>query len=304
MGVQKTTLGFVPGEVAAGAHCMFVYPSRNETFYERPAGYVKAGLDAGEMCVCACPQSRLLATSLLRNGVDADAARATGQLEIHEARDVYPTQHGFDADRALRLWSERVEQAYRKWPGIRVFGDTDCPLDNRAVRLKMLEYESRVNLLLSRVSITLCGYQSGRVSRSLMLQMKSVHPFIATTRGIQHNHGYLEPSRFLRAFYRFQRISRVYAPTSEDEQQCLHQFEEIALRTPMAIGDLDEMRSALGEAFDRASGRCSQDPRALRRYIHVLFLSKAMGFTIQVRDHLNGAAVVTLHKEYPEIPIS
>lgn len=285
MGAHKTALGFVPGEVETGTHCMFIYPKRDDIFFERLAGYVKAGLDAGEMCVCACPHPDLLAANLSGNGVDADTARATGQLEIHAVNDVYQGLSAFDPARALDFWDTHIETARTRWKGIRIFGDADHRLDNRAVRLKILEYESRVNLSLGRVAVALCGYQSTSVPRTLMLQMKNVHPFVANTRSIRHNRRYMEPGRFLNAFYRFQRVSRVYTPTDDHRQQCLHHFEEIALRTPMPIADVEEMKLALGAAFGSALEHCCQISQAHAGHVHVSFLSEATGFTVQVCAH-------------------
>ena len=288
---HHTPLGFLPGKVEIGAHCMFVYPKRDEVFCDRIAGYLKAGLDTGEMCVCVSPMTP---DSILQHmeslGVDTACAVGTGQLVIHDSEDVYISAGVLDLRRVMDFWTEKIEIAEKLWNGIRIFGDTKHPFDNRTERLKLLEYESKVNMATSRMSIALCGYNSNTTPRALLTQIKSVHPFVASVRSIQTNHNYIATKRFLSTFYRFQRISRVYPATAQYASECRRHFEEIAARTPMTMAELEDMKLALGETFANAlEVGCAGLP-ADRCHIHVVFLPQIAGFTTEVRVHGIGFA--------------
>jgi len=268
---------------------MFIYPKRDEVFYDRIAGYLKAGIDAGEMCVCASPVSvHSMLSHMQALGVDTDHAVKTGQLAVLDSEEVYLNWGILDVRRATAVWTEKIEKADKLWNGVRIFGDTKYPLENRTARLKLLEYESKVNIASSRMSMALCGYQSSITPRALLVQMKSVHPFLASTRSIKTNHSYVEPARFLSTFYRFRRVPRVYPAAAENARECRRHFEEIAARTPMMMTEMEDMKLALGEAFANALEHGCEGLPADQCHIHVRFSPNTAGFTIEVRDHGNG----------------
>ena len=290
MGKKRSTpLGFLPGDADIGTHCMFVYPKRDEVYLDRLAGYLKAGLDSGEMCVCVLPQvPESLFDRMRAIGADAAPAIETGQLSVHDSREVYLNWGTFDMGRVLDFWKANIEKANTRWNGIRIFGEPDGTALNRTLRLKLLEYESNVNLSFSKISIALCGYQSSTTPRTLLVQMNHVHPFVASIRSMQRNHQYIEPRRFLSTFYRFQRISRIYPALPMKANECRRHFEEIAARTPMTMVEMESMKLAVGEAFANALEHGCSDLPAHLRHIHVGFLPQPTEFIVEVRDHGNG----------------
>ncbi len=121
---QNTPLGFLPGEVDVGAHCMFIYPKRDAVYCDRVAAYIKAGLDVGEMCVCASP---VAVDSMLGHmqslGVDTEYAVRTGQLGVYDSSKVYVHEGVLDLRRTMAFWAQRIEAAGKQWNGIRIFGE-------------------------------------------------------------------------------------------------------------------------------------------------------------------------------------
>lgn len=268
---------------------MFVYPKRDEVFYDRIAGYLKAGIDAGEMCICASPVPVHSMLSHMQSiGVDTDHAVKTGQLTVLDSEEVYLNWGILDVCRARAVWAEKIERADKLWNGVRIYGDAKHPLESRTARLKLLEYESKANMFSSGISMVLCGYQSSITPRALLVQMKSVHPLLASTRSIKTNHRYVEPARFLSTFYRFRRVPRVYPASAENAGECRRHFEEIAARTPMTMTEIEDMKLALGEAFANALEHGCDGLPDDQRHIHVGFSPGTAGFTIEVRDHGNG----------------
>ncbi len=161
-------------------------------------------------------------------------------------------------------------------------------LDSRTMRLKLLEYESRVNLSSSRINMALCGYESSTTPRALLVQMKSLHPFLASVRSLKTNRGYVEPGRFFTTFYRFQRVSRTYPAGAQYATECRRHFEELAARTPMTMPEIEDMKLALGEAFTNALEHGCAGLAQERCHVHVGFFPQTTGFTIEVRDHGRG----------------
>ncbi len=265
---------------------MFVYPKRDETFFKRISGYLNAGLDNGEMCVCITPidAGRIL-QQMQSLGMDTDHAVKSGQLAIYSFDNVYLRWGMFDVRRLAEFWTEKIREAHEHWKSIRVFGDIDSAMGSRTLRLKLLEYESKANLTSSLMSISMCGYQSSTMPRTLLVQLKDIHPYLASVRSIKTNHRYIDPSRFLNTFYRFQRISKIYAASPRHARECRRHFEEIAARTPMTMDEMEDMKLAVCEAFNNATEHgCAGVPEDLR-HIHVCFHPQTTGFRVEVRDH-------------------
>lgn len=270
---------------------MFEYPRRDKVFDDRVASYLRAGLDVGEMCLyVASVSADPVIERLYDMGVDARHAVKTGQLAVHRFGDTYMPDGILDTARLNGFWSDRVRSA-GKWRGLRIFGDTTGLEASRTLRLKMLEYESLVNADKSGLSLVLCGYESSTTLRSLLVQMKSVHPFLASTRSIRTNQRYLDPRRFLGMFYRFRRTSGTYTACARSITECCRRFEELAARTPMSMPELESMKLAVSEAFSNALKHGCPGLPADRCHIHVCFLSEPTGFTVEIRDHGPGFAL-------------
>ncbi|MBP6963993.1 MAG: sensor histidine kinase [Armatimonadetes bacterium] len=301
MSKRSTPIGFIPGEVDSGAHCMFLYPRRDHVFFERLAGYFQAGLDAGEKCLCISSVAPETMVERLRGaGVDTEYAVRTDQLSIYHVSEVYLRRHSFEFGQVMEFWGEAVEASKSRWNGMRVYGDMEDAMPGRTLRMKLLEYESRINLHSDRVKMALCGYSADAAPRSFVLQMKSVHPFHANVRSLQTNHRYIEPERFLRSLYRFQRVCRVYPASADGSRECRKHLEEIASRTPMTMGEMDDLKLAVGEAFVNALEHGSSGQFQGRPHIHVSFFPRPDGLTVEVRDH--GPGFTPPEPDVPSLP--
>ncbi len=267
---------------------MFVYPEKDDAFIDCLARYLKAGLDAGEMCVCALSgNTERLHHRLRELSADPDSAASSGQLSIIDPASVYLRGGTFDRTRIIRQAQEMMTVAQSSWNGMRAYGDTEAIIGSRTIRLKLLEYEAIVNRGLS-FNIALCGYQSNITPRSLLAQARSVHPFIAGTKSFRKNRGYLCTERFLSSFYKFRRVSRVY-PASEGYARAVRRdLEEVAARTPFTMTEIEEMKIAVGEAFTNALEHGCRTLSDDKAHIHVSLSPQPTKFVVQVRDHGSG----------------
>ena len=294
MSVRTTPLGFLPGDIDLHSHCIFLYSKKDKAFVESVTAFLAAGVNAGEMCVCAVNGSvrEEIREHMARLGIPSSSE--SGQLLILDAADVYLRGSSLDTEGAVRFWRDKFEVAGSKWNGLRAFGDAGPVRWSRAARLKILEYEALLNIDYS-TNIGLCGYQSSVASRSFLLQAKSVHPFVANVRSIRRNQAFLTAPKFFAGFYRFRRSSRVYPGALSQIQATQEDFEEIAARTPLTILEIDDVKAAIGAAFAALIEHCSYGDSAGLSHVHVVFVSDVDGFTILLRCHRRPAS-------YPEVP--
>jgi len=295
--MHTTPLGFLPGNIDVRSHCIFLYPQKDEAFVKSVVSYLVAGIDAGELCVCAIrgPVREKVRERMAQLGVPSGPEPGSGQLLIVDSADVYLRGESLDTRGAVRFWGDKLEAARSKWNGLRAFGDTCEARWGRAARLKILEYEALLNVGYS-ANIGLCGYQSDAAPRSFLLQAKSVHPFIANARSIRRNQTFLTTPKFFAGFYRFRRSSKVYLETASHIRAALQDFEEIAARTPLTMLEIDDIKAAIGTVFGTLIGCCGD--RAGSSHAHVVFTSDVDGFTILLKCH-GSAAESALRPDVP-----
>lgn len=299
MSIRTTPLGFLPGDIDLRSHCMFIYPERDENFVRSIVGYLSAGMNAGELCICAVNGGvrEQIKERMVQLGADPVSEPESGQLCVLDAADVY-TPHGImDAAFTMRFWQNSTEIAGRKWKGLRVFGDSSPTLQGSVSRLKLLEYEALVNVNFP-MSIALCGYRSSTLTRSFLLQAKSVHPFIANRRSIRRNNSFVETRRFLNGLYRFRRATRQYAAVPRQARVVREDLEEIAARTPLTMLQIEEMKVAVTEAFANAVEHGCHGLESDSAHVHVVFMPQPDRFTVTVRDH--GPGFEFVHSDLPD----
>jgi len=284
--MRTTPLGFLPGDIDLQSHCMFLYGKKDDAFVKNVVAYLAAGINAGELCVCAIhgPIREKISERMSRLGIRSGSKSGSGQLIILDASHVYVRGSSLDTRGAIRFWRDKVEVARSRWNGLRAFGDAGPIRWTRAARLKILEYEALLNMDYS-ANIGMCGYQSDVGPRSFILQAKSLHPFLANGRSIRRNQAFLAAPKFFAGFYRFRRASKVYTGSLSQLRMVLKDFEEIAARTPLTMPEIDDMKAAIGAAFGAVIAQCGLEEREGQSHLHAVFTSDADAFTILLRRH-------------------
>jgi anti-sigma regulatory factor (Ser/Thr protein kinase) len=263
---------------------MFVYPRKDESFVEAVSKFCLAGVDNEERCVCCVdsPVRERIIERMAQLGASPETEFGSGPMAVYGSSDVY--MHGgiFDLVSVIRFWRENLEIARSKWNGLRIFGDVESVIMSRSGRLKLLEYEALANLDFP-ASIALCGYQSSlTATRSFLLQVRSVHPFIANSSSIKRNNTFLSTGRFLAGFYRFRRVCRSYPATFQNASAMRQDLEEVAVRTRLTLPQIEELRGAASEAFVNAVEHgCGNDASAK---VSVAFVPDFDRFLVIVRD--------------------
>ena len=282
MSMRTTPLGFLPGDIDTGTHCMFIYNRKDDAFAKSIARYLSAGIGAGEMCVCLVDDHSTdrIKVSMAQMGLDTDSLYTSGQLVTADPSEIYMPDGRFNIESIIHYWTDKLDTAKSKWGGLRVFGDSYPVGDSRMARLKMLEYEAFINLN-PPMNIALCGYESAHSARSFFLQAKSVHPYIANSRSIRRNPAYMPTSKFLAGFYRFRRVSKAYPATPDQLELIANDVEETTVRTPLTIPQIEDLKAAIAEVVHRISA-CGPGPSGKPHRIHVTLAPESDKFIVSL----------------------
>lgn len=259
---------------------MLSYNKPDEAYINSVAKYIFAGIASGQMCICAVldPVRNMIEQQVKGLGVSF----TSGQFLLPNATDIYMPLGHFDLKSAAGYYMQQAQIAQSKWNGLRVFADASTAIQTRAVRIKILEYEAQVNSQPTDTTV-LCGYQASLLPRSYLLQVKSVHPFIAGLKSMRQNRDFCETDKFLSGLYRFRRVDREYPATPDQKNKICSDLEEAAIRTKMSISDIVRMQEAVYSLF--ATVMESMPPCPERSHCHIVLDPKPDKFSVILRYH-------------------
>ena len=273
-------LGFLPGAIAPGSHCMLAYNKPDEAYIQSVARYMTAGIASGQMCVCAVldPVRRQIKRRMRSLGANP----TSGQFLAPDAADIYLPDGKFDVKHTADYYRRIAADAETRWNGLRAFGDISPAIQTRALRIKSLEYEALINSEPKDI-IALCGYQTSTLPRGYLLQVKSVHPFIAGNKSIRLNRSFVDTARFLTGLYRFRRVNKEYPADLGQTGRICSDLEEIAIRTMMTMSDIDDMKEAICSVL--ADVIKALPAESERSHLHIVYAPKPDRFAVSLRYH-------------------
>jgi hypothetical protein len=137
---------------------------------------------------------------LADSGIDAEAAQASGKLEIRPWEDAYLRPGYFDQYAMIGLLEEIATGASRRGSGItRLWANMEWALEDFPGVHDILEYESRVNDVLPRYDMAaVCTYDVTKFSASLVMDIMRTHPQVIIGGFLRENPFYVPPHEFLR----------------------------------------------------------------------------------------------------------
>lgn len=181
-------------------HIAAFFRSREEE-YEVLRSYIKEGIDAGEKAVHICdPKLRHDHLSHLdAMGVPTGDCQRTGQLEVVDWTDAYLKDGRFDSDTMTALLEELVSTSRAEgFSRVRMMGYMEWALEERPGVDRLMEYESRANLLLNRLKQpAICIYDLNRFSGSTVMDVLRTHPYAIVEGVLRENPYYIPPEEFL-----------------------------------------------------------------------------------------------------------
>lgn len=289
---QRTPLGFVSGDVEIGAHIMYTYPSRDETFIRNITDFILAGVNAGEMVGCTLDGALLeeIVSCLDKAGVCTDQSDPETMVLLSDVSEIFMRDGLFCTESTTDLGRKMLGIARTRGKKLRILNDLSIVCSSRVNRAKLLEYEAlwQVSPLFT---IALSAYERSAVMRSFLVEVRRMHSLVATNKGIRHNLSYMEPQRFLSGFYRYRRVTKEYPAVPAADWSVIHDFEEIASRTPLTAVEISSFCTALELLLAHSTGGLEYHgipAPVLGRQFYVNFNTESDKMIVAVRYHAPG----------------
>jgi hypothetical protein len=188
---------YLAGRNLRGYHhvCAF-FDSRDEE-YSVMGPFFKEGIDEGEKVVHIV-DPELVADHTRRlhaHGIDTGKCAACGQLEVLTWDDAYLSGGTFDQDRMMGAIDAVIAAGKAQgYPRMRIMGNMNWTLRGRPGTEEVLEFEARVNEVLSRTQqLAVCVYDTAKISGALMMDILRSHPLTLVGEVIHENPFYTPP---------------------------------------------------------------------------------------------------------------
>ncbi|MFT3781888.1 MAG: MEDS domain-containing protein [Nibricoccus sp.] len=202
MNQEKTTisLGFTKERFPAGVHICQIFSDDDERT-DALLRFVQSGLEKGERTSCFSDQvkSEVVKKHLECHRISFDEKCSCGTLTLAATRDVYFRNNCFDPDRMLGFLSAYHEESMTQgYPAARVMGEMSPEVQHISGGSRLLEYESKVSLLLREHPVTcVCQYDARKFDGAMILEILKVHPLMIIRGAVVRNPFFVPPEEYL-----------------------------------------------------------------------------------------------------------
>lgn len=194
------SLGFTEEKVPAGTHMCLIYTSEEER-KEALLKFLLSGIKTGERLACFSNKTGKEAVSeyFEKNGVSLREKQEANAISLSGTDDVYFQGGVFDPDRMLETLAGFYEESKAMgFPASRVIGEMTPEVENVLGGDRLLEYESRVSLLLKDFPVTsVCQYDANAFDGATIMEILKVHPKMIVKGSVVNNPFYIEPEIYL-----------------------------------------------------------------------------------------------------------
>jgi hypothetical protein len=194
------SLGFTEQPFEAGIHVCQIFgddEERQDSLFK----FLLSGLQGGERTSCFSEKvdEVRLAELFDHAGISFAEVKASGSLTIAGTQAVYFQDNCFNPERMLEIlthyYLESIQQGY---PAARVIGEMMPEVQHLPGGSRLLEYESRVSLLLREHPITaVCQYDAHGFDGATILDILKVHPFMIVRGAVIRNPFFIQPEEYL-----------------------------------------------------------------------------------------------------------
>jgi hypothetical protein len=197
---REQTVSFGGCSLGTKRHiCAFFDSSEEEYGVLMP--FIKEGLDCGDKAfhVVAPGRREEHLKRLFEAGIDIDASRGNGQLELCDWNEMYLPDGRFDQHRMIRTWNAALDGAIAQgYPRTRLVAHMEWCLLQREGVDDLLEYEARLNLDQRDRDPIICTYDVSKYSGAFVIDVMRTHPAILVGGIVQDNPFYVPPETFIR----------------------------------------------------------------------------------------------------------
>jgi MEDS: MEthanogen/methylotroph, DcmR Sensory domain len=197
---HQVSLGFTPQAFPAGIHVCQIFADDEERLSSL-CDFLSSGLTAGERAACFSGRfdEMRLSRHLHAHGLSLRELTESGAFSFTPADQAYFHDGRFDPDRmveALRAYHD--EALALGYPAARVIGEMAPEVQAIAGGSRLMEYESRVSILLRDHPVTaVCQYDANRFDGATIMQVLKVHPLMVIRGTVVHNPYYVSPEEVL-----------------------------------------------------------------------------------------------------------
>ncbi|PWE00089.1 MEDS domain-containing protein [Marinilabilia rubra] len=197
---SKISLGFTDQTFEQGVHICQIYNSeedRQDILFD----FLVTGLENGENVTCFSENETEISLSdfLKEKGISYQQAKSSDILSLYKTGDIYFVDGKFDPDKMLKLLQDFYEESLRKnRKGARVLGEMTPKIDHIPGGSRLLEYESKVSLLLRKFPVTtVCQYDSRQFDGATIMDILKVHPYMIVRGAVVQNPFFIQPEVYL-----------------------------------------------------------------------------------------------------------
>jgi MEDS: MEthanogen/methylotroph, DcmR Sensory domain len=191
-------------ELQPGSHVCAFY--RGEADRDRLlTGYLRAGLTAGDKCICVVDSpytaKRLAALRPAPADLNGNGAHrhGTDQLDVYLPETTYLAGGGFSTGDMLTFWAENMAKAeVEGYTFCRLVGEMTWALRDAPGVEHLIGYESELNrVTASNPVIVLCLYDLDLFSGEVVVNVVKTHPQVLIQGILIENPYYVEPDKYL-----------------------------------------------------------------------------------------------------------
>jgi hypothetical protein len=194
------SLGFTNDQTPAGTHICQIFSDDAERS-EALLKFLVSGLATGERAACFSEKvtEQTIRGFFVDHQLAYDELRDSGAFSLSGTREVYFQDNRFDPDRMLAVLSQYYQASLEMgFCGARVIGEMSPEVQQIKGGERLLEYESRVSLLLKTHPVTsVCQYDARVFDGATIMDILKVHPLMVVRGAVVQNPFFIPPEEFL-----------------------------------------------------------------------------------------------------------
>ena len=197
---QKITLGFTSQQFEPGVHICQIYNDDDER-HDALINFIITGLNDDEDIACFTEKEseESLSDYFSKNGFIYEEIESSGNFTLSKTAEVYFEGGSFEPERILDLLKQfYINSEKKNRSGARVIGEMTPEIENVPGGSRLLEYESKVSLLIREYPITaVCQYDARSFDGSTILDILKVHPYMIIRGAVVNNPFFIPPEEYL-----------------------------------------------------------------------------------------------------------
>jgi DcmR-like sensory protein len=199
---RKSKIHLAGTELSCPCHVCAFFSGADEA-YTSLLPFLREGCAAGDHNVYLVDDQGRDAdlARLKRDGIDVEAAREDGRLEIETWQASYLQDGRFDQNIMLNCVQEMLGTGSRRgFDRSRIWGNMEWALSDAPGVHDLAEYESRLNYIVPLYEdVVVCAYDTSRFPAATLDDVLRAHPYVLADGGLMKNPNYVTPDRRLPA---------------------------------------------------------------------------------------------------------